>query len=206
MLKKLFKWTGLFESNLSAAEWAWRLFTLAVVAGGGTTAGLLARGTELFQAAGPLSWLAIGLVVAAVVAAIFALVNFGRRQVAEAAYMQALAQPRGRVNPLSDSFTDLVIYLPDLYLPRRQVHANKQFKRCKIVGPGAIAMLGGTYIGTGFNEAGSPIVLPENTLLTGVLVLENCTVEKCEFIGVTLLVNKPAGEAFKKMGAPVVGL
>jgi len=110
------------------------------------------------------------------------------------------------VNPLAESFTDQVIYLPDLYLPRKQLHSNKQFKRCKIVGPGAIAMLGGAYISTGFLEIGSPIVLPDNTLLTGVLVLENCTVENCEFVGITLLVNKAAGEAFKKMGAPVVGL
>jgi hypothetical protein len=38
MLKDVFKWTGFFESNLSAAEWAWRLVTLAVLAAGGTTA------------------------------------------------------------------------------------------------------------------------------------------------------------------------
>jgi hypothetical protein len=31
-------------------------------------------------------------------------------------------------------------------------------------------------------------------------------VEECEFIGVTLLLNRPAGEAFQKMGAPVVGM
>jgi len=67
-------------------------------------------------------------------------------------------------------------------------------------------MLGGSYIRTGFLEAGSPIVLPENTLLSGVLVLDNCTVEDCEFIGITLLINKAAGEEFKKMGAPVVGM
>lgn len=206
MLKKLFHWSGLFESNLSAADWAWRLITFVVVAGGGTTAGWLALGTELFQAAGPLSWVGIGLATAVVIATIFMLVNLGRRQSAEAAYLQALSQPRGKINPLAESFADQIIYLPDLYLPRRQVHTNKQFKRCKLVGPGAIAMLGGTYIDTSFLEAGSPIVLPDNTLLTGVLVLENCTVEKCEFIGITLLVNKPAGEAFKKMGAPVVGM
>jgi len=206
MLKKISEWSGLFESNLSAAEWAWRLVTLAVIAGGGTTAGLLARGTELFKAAGPLAWLVIGLCSAATIAVIFFLVKLGYRQSAEAAYLQALAQPRSKVNPLSESFTDQIIYLPDLYLPRRQVHSNKQFKRCKLVGPGAIAMLGGSYIRTGFLEAGSPIVLPENTLLSGVLVLDNCTVEDCEFIGITLLINKAAGEEFKKMGAPVVGM
>ena len=120
--------------------------------------------------------------------------------------MQALARPHSVVNPLADSFVNQIIKLPDLYLPRRQVHTNKQFKRCKIVGPGAIAILGGSYVRTGFVEAGSIIVLPEHTLLTGVLVLENCIVEECEFIGVTVLTNKQAGEQFKKMGTEVVGL
>lgn len=206
MLKKLSDWTNLFATNLSAAEWAWRLVTLVVVAGGGTTAGLLAKGTALFGAAGPLGWVAVGLTTSLLIALIFFLIKLGNRQSAEAAYMQVLAQPKSNINPLSESFSDQVIYLPDLYLPRRQVHSNKQFKRCKLVGPGAVAMLGGTYIATSFNEAGSPIVLPLNTVLTGVLVLENCTVENCEFIGITLLVNQVAGKAFQKMGAPVVGM
>ena len=205
-MKKLFEWTGLFESNLSAAEWAWRLITLAIVAGGGTTAALLARGTELFLSAGPLAWAAVGLLSALLVALVFLLMKLGYKQTAEAEYLRSLSAPKSQVNPMAESFTDLVIHLPDLYLPRRQVHSHKQFKRCKLVGPGAIAMLGGTYVRTSFAEAGSPIVLPENTMLTGVLVLENCTVEDCEFIGITLLINKPAGEAFKAMGAQVVGM
>jgi len=206
MLRKFFEWVGVFEANLSAAEWAWRLLTLAVIAGGGTTAGLLAEGSELFAAAGPLAWWSIGLVSALLVASIFFLVKLGRKQTAEAEYLRSLSLRKSAINPLSESFTDQIIYLPDLYLPRRQVHSNKQFKRCKLVGPGAIAMLGGTYIHTGFIEAGTPIVLPEHTLLSGVLVLENCTVEDCEFIGITLLINRQAGEAFRAMGAQVVGM
>jgi hypothetical protein len=206
MLDKFFKWTGLFESNLSAVEWAWRLLTIVVVAGGGTTAGLMARGTELFQAAGPIAWLVIGVCVAAAIAATFFLIKLGYRQSAEAAYLQALSQPRSMVNPLADSFSDQVIRLSDLYLPRRQVHSKKLFKRCKLVGPGAIALLRGNYVSNAFIEAGSPIVLTENATLTGVLVLEDCTVEDCEFIGITLLMNEDSGEKFKEMGAPVIGL
>jgi hypothetical protein len=167
---------------------------------------LLARGTALFEAAGPLAWFAIALLSAGTIALIFFLIRLGYKQSAEARYMQALAQPRGAINPLSESFADQAIYLPDLYLPRRQVHSNKQFKRCRLVGPGAIAMIGGSYIHTTFMEAGSSIVLPDKTILSGVLVLENCIVEDCEFIGITLLVNKQAGEEFQKMGAPVVGM
>src|SRR5882757_3109731 len=143
MLKKFYHLTEIFETNLSAAEWTWRIFTFLVVVGGGTTAGLLARGTELFSAAGPIGWFTIAIGSAILFSTIFFLVNASRRQSAEATYMQALSQPKSRVNPLAESFSDQVIYLPDLYLPRRQVHTNKQFKRCKIVGPAAIAMLGG---------------------------------------------------------------
>ncbi|MEC5207380.1 hypothetical protein QF022_002336 [Vogesella perlucida] len=206
MMKKFFEWTGIFESHLSAAEWAWRIITLMVVVGGGTTAGLLAKGSQLFSALGPLAWMAIGLFAAGIVSLIFFLVKLGNLRSAESAYFQTLTQPRTSINPLAESFTDQIIYLPDLYLPRKQLHSHKLFKRCKIVGPGAIAILGGSYVHSGFIEAGSLVVLPENTYLTGVLVFENCTVEHCEFIGVTLLVNKQAGEAFKAMGAPVVGL
>lgn len=206
MVKKLFAWAGLFESNLSAVEWAWRLVTLAVVAAGGTTAGLLAKGSSLFGAAGPLGWMGIGLVGALLVAIIFALVKVGYRQVAEADYLRALSLRESPINPVLDSFTDRIIHVHDLHLPRRQVHTNKQFKRCKFVGPGAIAILGGSYISSGFYETGTVIVLPENAFLTGIVVLENCTVEHCEFFGVTLLTNKMAGEAFKKMGVDVGGL
>lgn len=205
MLQRLFRWTGFFESNLSAADWAWRIATFLVIAGGGTTAGLLARGTELFREAGLLAWFAIGLAAAFFIALIFLFVKIGHQQSAEASYMQSLAQVRSRVNPLSDSFSDLVISLPDLYLPRLQVHSNKQFKRCKLVGPGAIALMGGSFIKSTFSETGSVIVIPEKTMLTGVLVLDNCTVEYCEFIGITLLTGKDGAEHFKKMGASVVG-
>ena len=140
-MKKIFEWTGLFESNLTAAEWAWRLITLAIIAGGGTTAGLLAKGSDLFLSAGPLAWAAVGLLSALLVALVFLLVKLGYKQTAEAEYLRSLSVPKSQVNPMAESFTDLVIHLPDLYLPRRQVHSHKQFKRCKLVGPGAIAML-----------------------------------------------------------------
>jgi len=206
MPKKLFEWTGLFESNLSAAEWAWRLLTLAIVATGGTTAGLLAKGSELFVTAGPVAWIAIGLVSAALLALSFSLVKLGYKQAAEADYLRNLSLPRTGVNPVLENFADAIIRVHDLHLPRRQIHSNKQFKRCKFVGPGALAILGGTYIRSGFYESGSIVVLPEKTMLTGIVVLENCTVEECEFFGITLITNKPAGEAFAKMGMQVVGL
>ena len=206
MLKPLFKFTGLFESNLSAAEWAWRILTLLTVAAGGTTAGLLAQASEWFQKLGPIAWFGIALLSALLIAVIFYLVKLGRLRAVEARFLEVVAQPRATINPLSEAFSDQVISLSDLYLPRYQPHSNKHFKRCKIVGPGAIALVGGTIIKNDFFQVGSVIVIPQNSHLTGVLVLDNCTIEQCEFIGTTILVNEHGGRAFLAMGAKVVGL
>ena len=150
MLKKLFDWLGIFEKNLSAAEWVWRFVTFAVVAGGGTSAGLLAKSSALFASAGPLAWFAIGTAGAVIIALIFFLVKLGNRQSSEADYLRAMSLRESPINPVLASFTDRIIHVHDLYLPRRQVHSNKQFKRCTFVGPGAIAILGGSYIRTNF--------------------------------------------------------
>jgi hypothetical protein len=206
MSKNFFKWAIFFEGNLSAAEWVWRIITILVVAGGGTTAGLLAKGSEFFNSFGLLGWIFIGLCVSLLITLIFYFIKLANKNSAEAAYIQRISVTKSNINPLSDSFIDQIIKISDLYLPLKQAHSHKQFKRCKIVGPGAVAILGGTYIKNGFIEIGSLIVIPNTATLTGVLVLENCTVENCEFIGVTLIVDKQAGEVFKELGAQVVGL
>lgn len=205
-MSKLFKWTGLFESNLSAAEWAWRVITIAITAVGGTTTAFLAKGTALFESSGPLAWFAIGLLSALLIALVFFLVQLGSKQTAEASYLRSLSMPKSQINPMAESFTDLVIHLPDLYLPGRQVQSHKQFKRCKLVGPGAIAIFDGTYVENSFIESGSVIVLPHGTKLAGALIFENCTVEACEFLGITLLASNAVDKAFQEMGAEVVGM
>lgn len=205
MFKKLFDWISIFETNLSAAEWAWRLLTFALVAGGGTTAAWLAKGTKLFAAVGHLGLFAVGLLCSALIVLILFFIKLGNKQSAEAEYLRSLTQRKCRINPLADSFTDQIIYLPDLYLPRMQLHSNKQFKRCKLVGPGAVALMGGNFIHTHFQEAGSVIAIPPNTILTGILVLANCTVEDCEFIGITLLIDKQSAQVFEQLGATIVG-
>ena len=191
---------------MSAAEWVWRILTLLILATGGTTAGFLAKGSALFQSAGPVTWIAVGLLTALLMAFIFFLVRLAHLKEAEAIYTQAMAARQGSVNPLASAFTDQVIPLEDLRLPGKQVHSHKQFKRCKFVGPGALAILGGTYVNDGFFEGGDIILLPDHVLLTGILVFENCTVEDCEFYRVTILTNRLGAEGFKKMGANVAGI
>ena len=50
--------------------------------------------------------------------------------------------------------------------------------------------MGGNYIRTSFNEIGDIIPLPNNTYVTGIIVLKNCTVEYCNFYRTTLMVNE----------------
>jgi hypothetical protein len=176
-----------FESHMSAAEWTWRIVGFFVVLAGGTTTAMVARGTELFGRAGALGWIAIGLGAALVIAIIIILVATAGTRAAEADYTRSMARDHGVTNPLSESFVNSVIALEDLRLPGRQLHSNKQFKRCSFVGPGAIALMGGTYQFDSFIGCGDFIPLPEGVVLTGVVVLQNCTVESCEFHRITIL-------------------
>lgn len=206
MLKRFLDYVSIFETNLSAAEWAWRILTVLVLAAGGTTAGLLAKGAALFESIGPVAWIAVGLLTSLLMALIFFFIKLGNLKGAEAEYTRAMAAREGSVNPLLPSFTDQVIRLEDLRLPGKQVHSHKQFKRCKFVGPGALAILGGTYVHDGFYESADIILLPDPVLLSGILVFENCTVEDCEFYRITILTNRQGAEGFQRMGARVAGL
>lgn len=203
---RIFVWSGLFESNLSAAEWAWRLFAFAVVAAGGTTAGLLAKASELFNSLGPLAWLAVGLLSAGSFSVILLLIKTASLRDAEAEYTRAMAALEARsVNPLLASYADTVIPLEDLRLPGQLLHERKQFKRCKFVGPGAVVLMGGTFVRSGFHDCGDVIPLPINATVTGIVVLQDCTVEECEFFRVTLLAPSDSMAAFKLMGGRIAG-
>ena len=186
-----------FQLSASAAELAWKLFTFAVLAAGGTTAGVLAAGTSLFQSAGWLAWFAIGIAAALSFAAILYLVSAASRARAAAALSTAMASRPSGVNPLAKSFEDLIIPIESLKLPGQPVHEYKSFRRCKFVGPGALALLGGTFIKSGFNNSGHILTLPDKTFITGITVLKECTVEDCEFITVTILVPKNVAEEFR---------
>jgi len=183
--------------SASAAEIAWKAFTFIVLAAGGTTAGILAAGSELFRETGWLAWFAIGVAAALSFATILYLVSAASRARAEAALSTAMASRPSSVNPLAKSFEDLVIPIESLKLPGQPVHEYKSFRRCKFVGPGALALLGGTFVRSEFNNSGHILTLPDNTFITGITVLKECTVENCEFITVTILVPKNVAEEFK---------
>jgi hypothetical protein len=111
------------------------------------------------------------------------------------------------VNPLEESFKDLIIPVEALRLPRQQLQENKHFKRCKFVGPGTLALMGSNFRNTGFVECGDILPVPNGSFLTGVVALKNCTIEDCEFIRVTLLLNEKDAKLMAQQvpGAKVAG-
>lgn len=193
-MKKLFEYLKL---SASAAELAWKVFTFVVVAAGGTTAAVLAAGSELFKNAGPLAWLAVAITAALVFAMVLYLVAAASSARASAMLTTALSSRPSSINPLLRNFEDLVIPIEALRLPGMSVHDHKSFRRCKFVGPGALALLGGTFVRSNFNNIGHLIPLPEEIFLTGITALRGCTVEDCDFYSVTLLVPKEMASTFE---------
>ncbi|MFV8632208.1 hypothetical protein ACNRDB_22400 [Ralstonia pseudosolanacearum] len=181
------------------AEFAWKVVTFLIVAAGGTTASVLAAGLQVFHGLGWLAWFGVGLLAALLTALTIYLVRAAGRAAAEASATVAIAVKSTRINPLRANFSDEVIHLADLHLPGRQVHEHKQFRNCKFVGPGAVVLLGGTFVRSGFHDIGHILTLPDNTLVTGITVLQNCTVEDCEFYRTTLLVPRGQAEALRQI-------
>lgn len=204
--KGLFDWVVVFESGLSVAEWAWRIATLVFVGGSGTVAALVAKSDPMLRGLGPIYWIAVGLVTSLLITIILFLIKSSQLKDAERSLHNILATPRSSINPLAHSFVDSIIPVEDLRLPTLQLHENKQFKRCKFVGPAALGILGGTYYRSGFSECGDIIALPNDVMLTGLVVLKNCTVEDCEFIRITVCTDQHTAKGFSTIpGATVKG-
>lgn len=199
---------SLFETGLSAAEWMWRIATVLFIGGSGTISAFLAKADPLLKQLGPIYWVYIGLLMSFVVSIIFYLTKYAILMQSQADFNRIMSTPRSTINPLLDSFKDAIISVEDLRMPLSQLHENKHFKRCKFVGPSAIAIIGGSYISTGFAETGDVIALPENVFLTGIVVLKNCTVEECMFIRTTIFTdqNTAKGFAANVPGAKVKGI
>lgn len=183
---------------MSAADYAWRLFTIVIIGGSGTVTGFFASDAPFFKELGIIAWVAVGLICSISIALIFYLIKSAQNQSANAEYTRTVSQPKNRVNPLMESFKDQIIPIEELRVPGTFLHKNKHFKRCVFVGPGALALLGGTFIETKFIETGDIIPMPDNTRLTGIIGLENCTVENCEFHRITIMVNQGQASTMAK--------
>lgn len=203
---KLWNSVSIFDTGLSAAEWGWRILTLLFVGGSGTISGIVAKADPIFKELGPVYWIAVALITSLTISIIFYLIKSAYLKQTSASLNTMLATQKSHINPLSENFKDLIISIENLRLPSTQLHENKHFKRCKFVGPSAIAILGGNYNKNTFLTCGDLIALPTKTRLTGLTVLKNCTVEECEFVQLTVLMDQNTAMGFLNTGASVVGI
>lgn len=207
MSKKLWNLVSFFETGLSAAEWAWRILTLLFISASGTATAFIAKTDPVLKTLGPIYWIGVGAITALIVSIILYLIKSSQLKQTEADLNKVLSIPRSTINPLSNSFSDSIIPIEDLRLPKVQLHENKLFKRCKFVGPAAVAILGGTYVNSGFLDCGDIVALPISVNLVGIVVLKNCTVEDCEFIRTTIFVDQNTARGIAGVpGAQVKGI
>jgi len=197
---------GIVDRSVSWAEIVWKAITFIVVAFGGTTTAIIANTSEVFKNYSLFISLLIGIATSIVLVILFYFINLSRKQSAQVEYFNKLSLHNSEINPLSESFLNKVINLSDLQLPLNQPHKQKLFKNCKIVGPGAIFIDGGTYVSTNFHNSGHTLLVPESTNLTGVITLTNCTLSDCQLINVTIIAinNQASLSNFVRMGAEVV--
>lgn len=202
-----FKPLTLFVTSLSAAEWTWRILSFLVIGGSGISTALVAKADSLIGQLGPIYWISVGLATSMIVSLFIYLIKLSALKQSEADLNRLLSSPRDSINPLSDNFRDVIIPVEDLRLPLIQLHENKHFKRCLFVGPAAIAIIGGNYMNSGFFECGDIIALPEDVMLTGIVVLKNCTVEDCKFIKTSIFTDQNTAIGFSRVpSASVKGI
>jgi len=205
--KDILGWISIFGAGLTAADWAWRIVTLLFVGTSGIVTALIAKTDPVLKELGPIYWIAVGIIVALIVSIILYLIRSSQLKQAEADFNRAMAIPRSTINPLANTFTDSIIPIEDLRLPRSQLHENKHFKRCKFVGPAAVAIIGGTYVRSNFLDCADIVALPEGVKTVGIVIFQNCTVEDCEFIRITIFVDQnTAKDLAATPGAQVKGI
>ncbi|EOC4159690.1 hypothetical protein ACT0BH_000435 [Enterobacter hormaechei] len=181
-----------FDSSFSIAEKLYQTAQFLIISLGGTgVLGLLAWIDPYFKKIGYLAYGLVFLICALIFFSMLYFYKMAKLITIKERYYLNLSEQKTNINPLSDSFSDLVINLEDLRLPLNESHKNKTFRRCKLKGPMAILIGGGVVNNNNFAYCGEFIKLPlgKNQVdLAGVLVFLNCTFVECTFINTTIIV------------------
>lgn len=187
---------SLLNSSMSLAERLWGFLSFILIGGGGLGAALLAKADPFLKQLGSIYWLGIGLLTSLVFTIIFWLIKSAFLKQAAAETQRILATPRATINPLSESFKDVVIPIEDLRLPAQQLQSQKHFKRCIFVGPGSMAIAGCNITRNKFTDTGDLIRVQSGTMLTGIILFQDCTFEECTFVRITMLMDEITADAF----------
>lgn len=201
-------WNGMGKADtaLSIGEWVFRVATVVGIGTGGVSAWFLAKLDPFFSGKSLLYWYAVALITGIVIAATIWLAMSAFAKQALTKYYASLAIPKSDINPLDTIFVDKMIAIEDLRLPHHQLHERKHFIGCKFIGPGSIGIMGGSYTYSAFTEIGDVVAIPDGTSLSGLVILQDCSVESCEFIRVSIFVDQGSAKGFKSCGANVKGM
>ncbi|AZC35927.1 hypothetical protein [Pseudomonas chlororaphis] len=202
----VWKYFSVFNTGLSLAERIGTIFVFLFITASSTATGFLAKLDPVLKELGPVYWVGLSVCIAVLLALFYYLFRSAVYRQAQTEYYSRLTVPKNQVNPLDESFKDVIIYIEDLRLPTLQVHRGKHFKRCKFVGHGTIALMGGNIINNTLAGCGDLIAVPEGTLISGTVVFLECTIESCEFVNITILADQYTAKAFLDAGMPVKGL
>lgn len=181
-----------FDSSFSIAEKLYQIIQFLIISLGGTgVLGLLAWMDPYFKKIGYLAYGLVFLLCAALFFLMLYLYKMTRLSTLKENYYLSLTEKKSDINPLSESFSDQVIYLEDMRLPLNEAHNNKTFRRCKLIGPMTILIGGGAITHSEFRFCGEFIKLPEHKEYVefgGVLTFLHCSFVDCTFIETTVIV------------------
>jgi len=196
-----------FMSDLSntftITQSLWGIFSFIVIFLGGSIAAITAYLSVYFDDKSPFFFIALGLFFSFVLSIIFLFISYSFKTRTHASYIKMLSEIKDReINPLNNHFENRIISLSDLELPLNGAHERKIFKKCDIVGPGVICLLGGSFDHCDFINCGDVIFAPDESFFTGVIPLVGCNVIDCRLINITIITgNTPENiGSFSKMG------
>ncbi|MFL4290724.1 hypothetical protein P9445_01425 [Enterobacter asburiae] len=205
-------WSKTKEINTAYAigERLVKFFIFILVFSGGSLAGVLASFDPFFKEMTYFRYFLLIVIFSFLLSLVFYFINLASSSTAKKKYYNSLSTSSDNVNPLNETFNDLMINLEDLRLPMNEVHKKKRFKRCHLVGPMTIAVIGGHLSDSSLNFCDEIIALPEDGhfYLSGVIKFLECTFIECTFVQVTIMTSQGTAKEMKKMnpGQVVIGL
>ncbi len=164
----------------------------------------LARLATFLQPYGAVAWGAVGIVTALVLAAMFLLGSLAYRYLVLTRYEVRRAEAT-TTNPLASYFSKQRLRLADFFHPFFKATTAAKFEDCELLGPAAVALMGGQFRHFGFVNC-EVVIVKDGANVQGVTAFENCIFERCKFFGVTLFMTKEQYLSMKTQGAapPVI--
>jgi hypothetical protein len=108
------------------------------------------------------------------------------------------------VNPLASYFSKQRLRLADFYHPFFKATRAAKFEDCELLGPVAVALMGGQFLHSAFLDC-EVVIVKDDANVQGVTAFENCIFDRCKFFGVTLFITKEQYLSMKRQGvAPPV--